>query len=341
MKCSRISCDGRRFGVVALQVKFSDWQFSDWQIILSMINDTLSIAALAGLRDIEQHGSLYELSQFMKTCVKKHLEYLHAFTLIELLVVIAIIAILAALLLPALTKTKMQSQSTKCLSNEKQLTLAWLSYANDNATFLVPNSPGAVDNDGSDGVAWVYGDMSPTAPNPGDRLNVANIKLGLLYPWVGNTKVYQCPAETLIVTYNGQSGPLVRNYSMGGQMNGQDNLGGGESENYSPFCVKEADIQHPPPARAMVFDHEADFSIDDGYLAIQCITRVWQNMPSTIHLKGDNFSFADGHCEHWTWYLQYTLNITNYNESALGPTDKDFDRVAAAYSTPLSGPGEY
>src|SRR5438093_4376779 len=52
-----------------------------------------------------------------------------AFTLIELLVVIAIIAVLAALLLPALAKAKQSAQSTKCLSNLKQLQLAWLSYA--------------------------------------------------------------------------------------------------------------------------------------------------------------------------------------------------------------------
>jgi prepilin-type N-terminal cleavage/methylation domain-containing protein/prepilin-type processing-associated H-X9-DG protein len=259
------------------------------------------------------------------------------FTLIELLVVIAIIAILAAMLLPALSKAKAQGLSTSCLSNEKQLQLSWLSYNNDNKGYLVPNSPGAVDADGTSGVAWVYGDMG----TPADQLNVTNIQKGILYPFVGNTKVFQCPAETKVLRYGNLSGSLVRNYSMSGQMNGQDNLGGGESENYSPFCVKEGDIQHPPPARAMVFLHEADLSIDDGYFAIQVITRIWQNVPANLHLSGDNFSFADGHVEHWKWLLAHTINLNAYNENALSPTDQDFDRVAAAYSTPLKGPGQF
>src|SRR5437879_516086 len=64
------------------------------------------------------------------------------FTLIELLVVIAIIAVLASLLLPVIFKTKAKAEGTYCLSNTRQLVLAWVIYADEHNGRLAYNLGG-------------------------------------------------------------------------------------------------------------------------------------------------------------------------------------------------------
>ena len=56
-------------------------------------------------------------------------------TLIELLVVIAIIAILAAMLLPALNRTRESAKQNTCVGNLKQAAQAYLMYTGDNEDF--------------------------------------------------------------------------------------------------------------------------------------------------------------------------------------------------------------
>src|SRR6266550_2117180 len=220
-----------------------------------------------------------------KSLAPRHTTHLAAFTLIELLVVIAIIAILAAMLLPALSKAKTKAQSISCLSNTKQLTLAWILYSLDNREQLIQNY--IYDQT----YAWIRGDVNYA---PADT-NVANIKNGKLFAYNSSLGIYVCPADDY--KRNGVKITRVRSFSMSGQLNSDAPL---VNPRY-PLRRKTSDVVDPSPSGALVFLDESTLTLEDGYFAIQVDNRVWQNSPSDRHNRGANFSFADGHSEIYKW----------------------------------------
>jgi prepilin-type N-terminal cleavage/methylation domain-containing protein len=69
------------------------------------------------------------------------------FTLIELLVVVAIIAVLAAILFPVFAQARERARRTSCLSNCRQIGLAFMQYAQDNDEYF-PLTTHSVNADG-------------------------------------------------------------------------------------------------------------------------------------------------------------------------------------------------
>lgn len=123
-----------------------------------------------------------------------------AFSLLELLVVIAIIALLVGLLVPALSGVRDAARSIACLSNQRQLGLAWSVYADDFQSFAMPLAD--TDQDVDDTIYW-YGAV-------GDQTGYVDAQRGFLAPYLEDTlherSVFECPAQPW-GTYGAQGQP--------------------------------------------------------------------------------------------------------------------------------------
>ncbi len=214
------------------------------------------------------------------------------FTLIELLVVIAIIALLMAILIPSLQRAREQGARAACLSNVRQLTLAWLLYAEDNDGKIVNGStyfsrPGEP--------AWIGALWQVEGTEQELR---EHLKDGVLYRYCKDVDIYKCPT--------GIRGEVLT-YAIVDAMNGaQYNDGSPRIPGTEGLTIKLL-ARIARPGERFVFVDEGKISPDSW--TVHYNQESWWDKPTVRHGDGTNFSFADGHSEYWKWKDPRTVKL--------------------------------
>ena len=294
------------------------------------------------------------------------------FTLIELLVVIAIIAILAAILLPVLAAAQKRATQALCLSNQKQLAMAWIMYVSDNSD-KVPSfsNLSAADNPPD---WYIQANLVTQSPSAGLGLmapaNLAGNDLvkwycqtgftkGALYQYASHPDIIHCPGDfrTSIAghyTWCSYSG-------VGGFVGGDANLEGATAGSIS----KQSQIRHPSDRFLWVEESASQqatvsgqtFGINQGTWEMLpgnpssgFVSAKWVDSPAAFHGANSTFCFVDGHAQSRKWLSGLVVafaNDMNPNKyENMGGSDKsgtaadaataDLDYVASHFPTSLN-----
>ena len=251
------------------------------------------------------------------------------FTLIELLVVIAIIAILAALLLPALAAAKKRATQATCLSNQKQLALAWVMYASDNSDKVVGFSTTTAVGSGGTPDWRIQANLVTAAPPAGlagddisKWLFQKGYKDGPLYQYAPSPDVIHCPGDFRVAragqfcwdSYSGVGGFVGGDTAFSpllGTIKKQSQL----LHSSERFLWVEECASQQKTAYGQTFtenDHAWDMYPGDPTLPPSpFFSAAWVDSPAAFHGESSTFSFADGHAEAHKWVSGLVITFAN------------------------------
>ncbi len=258
------------------------------------------------------------------------------FTLIELLVVIAIIAILAAFLFPVFAQAREKARAAACLSNEKQIGLAFLQYAQDYDERL-PSGAGYSDitnnyrGDGSGWAAQVYPDIKSRdlfhCPDDGTGPTGARVPVsyalnqnaaGATQPQFGNV------AATILL------------FEVSDAVSDVSKLGNGHGSGDVSVDNESASGNGNGTTRGGIDTYQTG-PLGNPLKAPDATTRTGR------HASGSHFLFADGHAR---WLRGASVSAGGDNSSAGCPQDRGGapcapDPSLPAASADYAGPGRF
>ena len=234
-----------------------------------------------------------------------------AFTLIELLVVIAIIALLLSIIVPSLKRVRDLAAMKVCGNNARQIMMACTMYANDNKE-AVPRSTTRYNREGNtpgNKYSWVClpvqnpgvsptteGDFVPAvAPIKATmEQRLAGIRHGTLYPYLGDTKVYNCPRDTRVRKADGG----YRTYSLNETVfHGVYGYEG--ADKWGPSARKTSEVKNPGGRMAVIEQGHARGFNWGGLVFSSLGVNNWEEPLAYWHQGGFMYACFDGHVEHY------------------------------------------